>query len=145
MNWGDLMKRTKLDDRVLPDYTRGEEIFNMVTHIVGGAFGIAVLVLCIVFGAIRGNGYGIKVTSNPDYLIEGKVFDCYTPKRGTSIRNISSTIEKKTLSQTNNIVLNLEQSDVNVSQITKQLAEYPIDGLSQLIIIKNNQYYLLAN
>ncbi len=31
----------------------------MVTHIVGGAFGIAVLVLCIVFGAIRDNGYGI--------------------------------------------------------------------------------------
>ena len=53
------MKRTKLDDRVLPNYTRGEEIFNMVTHIVGGAFGIAVLVLCIVFGAIRDNGYGI--------------------------------------------------------------------------------------
>ena len=50
------MKRTKLDDRVLPNYTRGEEIFNMVTHIVGGAFGIAVLVLCIVFGAIRDNG-----------------------------------------------------------------------------------------
>ena len=32
------MKRTKLDDRVLPEYTRGEEIFNMVTHIVGGVF-----------------------------------------------------------------------------------------------------------
>ena len=31
------MKRTKLDDRVLPVYTKGEEIFNMVTHIVGGA------------------------------------------------------------------------------------------------------------
>lgn len=29
------MKRTKLDDRVLPVYTKGEEIFNMVTHIVG--------------------------------------------------------------------------------------------------------------
>ena len=51
--------RTKLKDRILPTYTKGEEIFNMVTHIVGGAFGIAVLVLCIVFGAIRGNGYGI--------------------------------------------------------------------------------------
>ena len=37
------MKRTKLKDRKLPDYTRGEEIFNMVSHIVGGAFGIAAL------------------------------------------------------------------------------------------------------
>lgn len=41
------MKRTKLRDRLLPDYTKGEEIANMVTHIVGGAFGILVLVTCL--------------------------------------------------------------------------------------------------
>ena len=34
--------RIKLADRKLPDYTRGEEIFNMVTHIVGGGLSIAV-------------------------------------------------------------------------------------------------------
>ena len=33
------MKRTKLMDRILPSYTRGEEIFHMVSHIVGGACG----------------------------------------------------------------------------------------------------------
>ena len=42
------MQRTKLKDRKLPDYTRGEEIFNMVSHIVGGAFGIVALVTCVV-------------------------------------------------------------------------------------------------
>ena len=42
------MKRTKLRDRRLPDYTRGEEIMNMVTHIVGGTVGIAALVLCLM-------------------------------------------------------------------------------------------------
>lgn len=42
------MKRTKLSDRTLPDYTRGEEIMNMVTHIVGGVLGVAVLVLCLL-------------------------------------------------------------------------------------------------
>jgi hemolysin III len=56
------MKRTKLADRQLPDYTRGEEIMNMVTHIVGGAMGIAVLTLCVIRAALRGNIYGI-VTS----------------------------------------------------------------------------------
>ena len=56
------MKRTKLADRLLPDYTRGEEIMNMVTHIVGGAVGIVVLTLCVIFAAIHGNVYGI-VTS----------------------------------------------------------------------------------
>lgn len=53
------MKRTKLDDRILPTYTKGEEIFNMVSHIVGGVAGIATIVLCSVFGAIRHNPYGI--------------------------------------------------------------------------------------
>lgn len=53
------MKRTKIADRVLPTYTRGEEIFNMVSHIVGAVIGIAAIVLCSVFGAIRGNIYGV--------------------------------------------------------------------------------------
>ena len=53
------MKRTKLRDRQLPDYTRGEEIFNMVSHIVGGAFGIAALVLCVVRAAIHGSAWGV--------------------------------------------------------------------------------------
>ena len=51
------MTRTKLADRILPDYTKGEEITNMVTHIVGGAFGIVALVLCVVFSAIRHDAY----------------------------------------------------------------------------------------
>ncbi|MBO5733606.1 MAG: hemolysin III family protein [Clostridia bacterium] len=53
------MKRTKLADRMLPIYTKGEEIFNMTTHIVGGGLGIVALVLCVVFAAIGGNVYGV--------------------------------------------------------------------------------------
>ncbi|MBE6828256.1 MAG: hemolysin III family protein [Ruminococcaceae bacterium] len=53
------MKRTKLADRRLPDYTRGEEIANMVTHIVGGAFGIAALVLCVTFSVLKRNWWGL--------------------------------------------------------------------------------------
>ena len=53
------MKRTKLKDRILPQYTKGEEIFNMVSHIVGGALGIITLVLAIIIGAIHHNVYGI--------------------------------------------------------------------------------------
>ena len=57
------MKRTKLIDRTLPDYTRGEEIFNMVSHIVGGALGIAALVLCVVFSAIRQDPWAVVGSS----------------------------------------------------------------------------------
>lgn len=53
------MKRTRLRDRQLPDYTRGEEIFNMVSHIVGGAFGILALTLCVVRAAMRGSAWSM--------------------------------------------------------------------------------------
>ena len=53
------MKRIKLKDRVLPTYTKGEEIFNMTSHIVGGALGIVAVVLCIIFAAKHNNVYGI--------------------------------------------------------------------------------------
>ena len=53
------MKRIKLKDRELPTYTKGEEIFNMTSHIVGGALGIVATVLCVVFAAVHGNGYGV--------------------------------------------------------------------------------------
>ncbi len=53
------MSRTKLKDRELPTYTRGEEIFNMVSHIVGGAIGLIGMVLCIIFSAVHQNGYAI--------------------------------------------------------------------------------------
>ena len=53
------MKRIKLSDRILPTYTRGEDIFNMVSHILGGVLGIVAIVLCSVFAAIHGNTYGV--------------------------------------------------------------------------------------
>lgn len=53
------MKRTKLKDRELPTYTKGEEIFNMTTHIVGAVLGVVATILCIIFAAVHGNGYGV--------------------------------------------------------------------------------------
>lgn len=53
------MKRIKLRDRELPAYTKGEERFNMISHIVGGAIGVVALVLCVVVAALHGNGWGV--------------------------------------------------------------------------------------
>ena len=53
------MERVKLRDRILPKYTKGEEIFNMTSHIVGAVLGIVATVLCVVFAAIHGNVYGV--------------------------------------------------------------------------------------
>ena len=54
-----MKKRIKLCDRLLPDYTAGEEIMNMVTHIVGGALGVLVLILCICRASSNKNQLGI--------------------------------------------------------------------------------------
>ena len=53
------MQRTKLKDRILPIYSKGEEIFNMTSHIVGAVLGIVATVLCVVFAATHHNGYGV--------------------------------------------------------------------------------------
>lgn len=53
------MNRIKLKDRILQLNTKGEEIFNMTSHIVGGALGVIATVLCVVVAAIHNNVYGI--------------------------------------------------------------------------------------
>ena len=50
-----MAKRIKLQDRLLPNYSRGEEIMNMVTHIVGGGLGVLILVACILKSILYGN------------------------------------------------------------------------------------------
>ena len=56
------MKRTPLKNRTLPNYTRGEEIANMVTHIIGAAIGILVLVFCVII-ASGNNGWAVTGAS----------------------------------------------------------------------------------
>lgn len=52
-------KRIKLADRVLPEYTKGEEIFNMVSHIVGAVLGIVTIVLASIFATINSVKLGV--------------------------------------------------------------------------------------
>ncbi len=43
----------------IPHYTKGEEIFNMTSHIVGGALGITATTLCVIMAALHHNVYGV--------------------------------------------------------------------------------------
>jgi hemolysin III len=42
------MKRTKLADREMPDYSQGEELSNVVTHIAGAVLGLVALIWCLI-------------------------------------------------------------------------------------------------
>ncbi|MCL2356505.1 MAG: hemolysin III family protein [Defluviitaleaceae bacterium] len=48
-------------------YTRGEELFNMITHIVGGGLGLVALVACVIVAAFHQNVLGI---------ISGIIYGC---------------------------------------------------------------------
>ena len=54
-----MMTRTKLCDRALPDYTKGEELLNTWSHIAGAAFGVAALIICLAVSIARGDGWAI--------------------------------------------------------------------------------------
>ena len=56
---GDLKAERRKFKTQLPDYTRGEEITNMITHIIGAAFAIAAIPLLIVTAAMHHNPWAV--------------------------------------------------------------------------------------
>ena len=94
---------------------------------------------------LASNGYNVRqspgVSPNgrePDYNIDGELFDCYSPGK-TNVRNAASFIAGKVIQmrQAENIVVNLADSAITPSELLLQLETYPIEGLKKLIIIDN--------
>jgi|GEM_PF-3651051 len=85
-----------------------------------------------------GNSYGINSTSNPDFLINGKAFDCYSPET-LKVRNIWGTVVKKTEEQAGRIVLNLDGYKGSMGELYKQFNTYEIPTLEELLIIKDGK------
>ena len=51
--------RTPLAARSLPVYTRGEECFNFVSHVVGGGIAVVLLTLCVVRAALHRDAWAV--------------------------------------------------------------------------------------
>ncbi|WP_145146219.1 WXG100 family type VII secretion target [Paenibacillus xylanexedens] len=77
----------------------------------------------------------------PDYLIEGNVFDCFSPKGEKSPRNIWSKLinEKLAEGQANRFVVNLDDWSGDVDILKKQFNDWPAEGLEEIIAIKNGK------
>jgi hypothetical protein len=74
-------------------------------------------------------------SKNPDYRINGKIFDCYAPTTD-NLRNIGDRIGRKVAKgQADRIVLNLEDTPANVDAVRAQLHDWPIEGLKEVIAI----------
>jgi hypothetical protein len=80
----------------------------------------------------------------PDYRIDGEVFDNYAPKTN-NVRNVWRTVfEKIEENQTRNVVINLQDSNLTLSQIEEQFRANPISNLGKIWILdqRGNLIYL---
>jgi len=90
---------------------------------------------------LAGKGFNVEQNpvvdgvKNPDYRVNGEIHDNYAPET-SNVRNIWSTVDGKVQAgQTNSVVINLADSNASVEALQTQFANYPIDGLKQVIVI----------
>lgn len=75
----------------------------------------------------------------PDYLIEGCVFDCYSPSEGRSVRNVWSEVRDKVeTGQTQRVVVNLRDWGGDLEALQRQFDDWPVGGLKELAAVTSN-------
>lgn len=90
---------------------------------------------------LANNGYHVEQNpiipglKNPDYKINGEIFDNIAPKTN-SVRNIyDRALEKINAGQTKSVVINLADTKVSVGDLQKQFNDWPMKGLDKVIVI----------
>ena len=90
---------------------------------------------------LANNGYKVEQnpqvpgSKNPDYRVNGEIFDNYAPST-SSVRNAWSEMDKKVArGQADHVVVNLADSSITPAALREQLTNYPIAGLKQVIVI----------
>jgi hypothetical protein len=85
------------------------------------------------------NALQYKGDKQPDYIIENRVFDVYTPRKN-GFGDLRKGIKQKIKNgQTNRIVLNLDRNSLDLGMIKDKFTNRPINGLEQVIVIKDGE------
>ncbi|WP_203796463.1 hypothetical protein [Actinoplanes couchii] len=70
---------------------------------------------------------------DPDYLIEGRVFDCYSPTPDKPIRGVWwQTQDKVVKEQTQRVVVDLVHWRGDLSALQRQFDDWPIENLKEV-------------
>ncbi|GIF14909.1 hypothetical protein [Actinoplanes teichomyceticus] len=86
--------------------------------------------------ARRNSGDHGSPDKQPDYLIEGRVFDCYSPNPNTNIRNVWSYVKGKIKDQqTERVIVDLTQWRGDMAQVRDQFHQWPITGLKEVKVV----------
>lgn len=83
--------------------------------------------------------HGIAPKKNPDYMIEGRVFDSLAPHSDTIEGTWRSIQDKVVSGQTHRLVVNLGRSDFTAEQIRQELRKTPIAGLQEVLVIDKSK------
>ncbi|WP_156897687.1 CdiA C-terminal domain-containing protein [Paenibacillus massiliensis] len=90
----------------------------------------------------NGNGYGRDPKKSPDFIIQGQVFDCYSPE-STNLSNINKMLRDKTTGQARRIVLNLNDYPVGnrreLIEFIRSQTHKDLKHLDELLIIEDRQ------
>jgi len=91
------------------------------------------------------NGYDVEQNpavdglKRPDYRIEGEIFDNYAPSSPRP-RNIwKEVVGKVEEEQTKRVVLNLDDSPVDLDALRAQFAAWPVEGLEEILVVRGEQ------
>lgn len=87
----------------------------------------------------------IQRDKKPDFNIEGKIFDNFAPSSTKNARGIWSELRDKIADpktgtkQADRFVINMNDSKLKVEEITKQFKDYPLEGLKEILIVKDGK------
>jgi hypothetical protein len=77
--------------------------------------------------------------TKPDYLVEGRVFDCYSPGPTIAVRNVKTNVmEKVRLGQTERVVVNIADWGGGLSDLMEEFGQWPAVGLKELLVIQRD-------
>ncbi|MFY1703013.1 hypothetical protein ACN28G_14910 [Micromonospora sp. WMMA1923] len=77
-----------------------------------------------------------KPDKDPDYLIEGHVFDCYSPTPAKAVRGVWTEVSGKVANQqTQRVVLNLHDWRGDLAALQRQFDDWPIPQLKELTAV----------
>ncbi|QKW15119.1 MULTISPECIES: hypothetical protein [unclassified Micromonospora] len=80
-----------------------------------------------------------EANRDPDYLVEGHVFDCYSPAPGKTVRGVWTEVHKKVdKGQTQRVVLNLRDWNGDLTALRNQFDHWPIEKLKELVAVTPN-------
>jgi filamentous hemagglutinin len=85
-------------------------------------------------------GKGVK---NPDLKINGQVADVYSPTSG-NLQSIRDKVVEKTAEQAPNVVINLADSPLSISDVTQYLQRNPVGRANSVILIKDGRVVSLG-